>query len=143
LNKTQWDIIMNKFTSTALLLAITSTLTVGAASAQDSVMLSSPKNGDVVSSPFKVVFAAHGVVVEPAGAIKPKSGHHHLVINGGSVPEGQSVPFDKQHIHFGKGQTETTVDLPPGDYSLTAQFANGAHQSYGKALSHTINVTVK
>jgi hypothetical protein len=46
-------------------------------------------------------------------------------------------------MHFGKGQTETEVKLPPGKYKLTMQFANGAHQSYGAGLSKSINITVK
>jgi len=53
------------------------------------------------------------------------------------------VPTDATHLHFGKGQTETEVTLPPGQYALTMQFANGAHQSYGPEMSKTIHVTVK
>ena len=53
------------------------------------------------------------------------------------------MPFTERSLHFGKGQTETELTLPPGSYSLTAQFANGAHQSYGKPMSQTIRVTVK
>ena len=108
-----------------------------------SVSLVEPANGATVSSPFKVRFGVKGMAVEPAGDIKPNSGHHHLVINGDAVPTGQSVPFTERSLHFGKGQTETELTLPPGSYSLTAQFANGAHQSYGKPMSQTIRVTVK
>ena len=108
-----------------------------------SVSLIEPAHGATVSSPFKVRFGVKGMAVEPAGDIKPNSGHHHLVINGDAVPTGQSVPFTERSLHFGKGQTETELTLPPGSYSLTAQFANGAHQSYGKPMSQTIRVTVK
>ena len=108
-----------------------------------SVSLVEPADGATVSSPFKVRFGVKGMAVEPAGDIKPNSGHHHLVINGDAVPTGQSVPFTERSLHFGKGQTETELTLPPGSYSLTAQFANGAHQSYGKPMSQTIRVTVK
>ena len=108
-----------------------------------SVSLVEPVNGATVNSPFKVRFGVKGMAVEPAGDIKPNSGHHHLVINGEAVPAGESVPFTERSLHFGKGQTETELTLPPGSYSLTAQFANGAHQSYGKPMSQTIRVTVK
>ena len=107
------------------------------------VSLLEPADGATVSSPFKVRFGVAGLTVEPAGDIKPASGHHHLLINLDALPAGESVPFTDRHLHFGKGQTETEVTLPPGSYKLTAQFANGAHQSYGKALSQTISVTVK
>ena len=108
-----------------------------------SVSLLEPADGATVSSPFKVRFGVVGLTVEPAGDIKPASGHHHLLINLDSLPAGESVPFTDRHLHFGKGQTETEVTLPPGRYKLTAQFANGAHQSYGKALSQTIGISVK
>lgn len=108
-----------------------------------SVSLVEPADGATVSSPFKVRFGVKGMVVEPAGDILPNSGHHHLVINGEAVPTGQSVPFTDRSLHFGKGQTETEITLPPGSYTLTAQFANGAHQSYGKPMSRTVRVTVR
>ena len=108
-----------------------------------SVSLLEPADGATVSSPFKVRFGVVGLTVEPAGDIKPASGHHHLLINLDALPAGESVPFTDRHLHFGKGQTETEVTLPPGRYKLTAQFANGAHQSYGKALSQTISITVQ
>ena len=108
-----------------------------------SVALLEPANNAVVTSPFKVRFGIKGMAVAPAGNIVAQSGHHHLLINLGAVAEGQTVPTSALHIHFGQGQTETEVTLPPGTYRLTAQFANGAHQSYGPAMSQTITVTVK
>jgi len=117
-------------------------LAAGAAAAQ-SVDFTEPKNGAVVTSPFKVKFAVTGMEVKPAGTMDNNTGHHHLIINGDSMKVGESVPFDETHLHFGKGQTETEVTLPPGTYKLTMQFANGAHQSYGPGLSKSITVTVK
>jgi len=102
-----------------------------------------PKNRAVVTSPFKVAFGIKGMAVEPAGEIKPESGHHHLLIDLDATKQGEVIPIDEKHMHFGKGQTETEVTLPPGKYKLTLQFANGAHQSYGKKMSKTIHVTVK
>ena len=107
------------------------------------VMLLEPADGATVSSPFKVRFGIKGMTVAEAGDILPNSGHHHLLINQAPIAKGESVPFSDQHLHFGKGQTETEVKLAPGVYRLTAQFANGAHQSYGAPMSRTITVTVK
>lgn len=108
-----------------------------------SVNFLEPKDGTVVSSPFKVIFTVNGMEVIPAGELKTNTGHHHLLINTDSIPSGDVIPFDNTHIHFGKGQTETEVSLPSGKYKLTMQFANGAHQSYGPQLSKSIEVTVK
>jgi len=114
-----------------------------AQAAGKSVYFVAPKNGAVVTSPFKVVFGVKGMAVDPAGEIKADSGHHHLLIDADSMKQGETIPADEKHIHFGKGQTETEVTLPPGKHKLTMQFANGAHQSYGPKMSKTIHVTVK
>ena len=126
--------------------SITALVLVGCASMNEpaqAVMLVEPADGATVSSPFKVRFGIKGMTVAEAGEILPNSGHHHLLINQAPIAKGESVPFSDQHLHFGKGQTETEVKLAPGVYRLTAQFANGAHQSYGAAMSRTITVTVK
>jgi len=102
-----------------------------------------PKNNTNVSSPFKVKFAVNGMQVAPAGEMKEGTGHHHLLINAADIPEGTVIPMDDQHRHFGKGQTETEITLPPGRYRLTMQFADGAHRSYGEKMRKSIEVTVK
>lgn len=102
-----------------------------------------PANGAVVSEKFKVRMNVIGYKIAPLGELEKGKGHHHVVINGGPVEEGKVVPTDEKHIHFGKGQTETDLTLPPGKHKLTLQFADGAHRSYGPKLSQTIEVTVK
>jgi hypothetical protein len=124
-------------------LVFSASLLAAAAASAQSVSFVEPADGATVKSPFKVKFAVEGMDVKPAGAPVANSGHHHLVINGGAIKEGESIPFDDKHLHFGKGQTETDVKLPPGEYTLTMQFANGAHQSYGTPMSKSIKVTVK
>jgi hypothetical protein len=108
-----------------------------------SVSFIEPTDGATVEKSFSVRFAVDGMEVKPAGELSTTSGHHHLVIDGAPVAVGEVVPFDDHHIHFGKGQTEATVTLPPGVHRLTLQFANGAHQSFGEAMSKTITVHVK
>jgi hypothetical protein len=120
-----------------------STLLLSAAAQAASVSFVEPADGATVPTTFPVKFAVEGMDVKPAGELSPTSGHHHLLINATSIAAGEPVPFDETHIHFGKGQTEASVTLKPGTYKLTMQFANGAHQSYGPALSKTISVTVK
>ena len=72
------------------------------------------------------------------------SGHHHVLLDGASfVKAGEEIPFDATHLHFGKGQTEATVPLAPGRHTITLQFANANHKSFGKGYSKLIHVTVK
>lgn len=114
-----------------------------AAPAGTGVWFMEPQNGTTVGQTFKVKFGVKGMDVEAAGEQKKDKGHHHLFIDLDSKPAGEIIPFDDKHIHFGKGQTEAEVKLPPGNYKLTMQFADGYHLSYGKPLSTSINVTVK
>ncbi|WP_051516670.1 DUF4399 domain-containing protein [Herbaspirillum sp. RV1423] len=118
-------------------------LASAARAAEPSVSFTAPMDGAVVSSPFDVRFAVTGMEVKPAGDMTPNTGHHHLLINAGPIPKGVVIPADDTHLHYGKGQTGAKVTLPPGKYQLTMQFADGAHQSYGPAMSKTINITVK
>ncbi len=111
--------------------------------AQQSVSFVEPANGATVSSPFKVKFAVTGMEVKPAGDMTANTGHHHLLVNATPIKAGEVIPADEKHIHFGKGQTETELTLPPGNYTLTMQFANGLHQAYGPAMNKEIKITVK
>lgn len=97
------------------------------------------RDGDKVRSPFRVVFAVSGMGVAPvaAGAIEG-TGHHHILIDLDlPLDIKQPIPFDKpdevqhQHYkHFGKGETETVLNLPPGKHKLRLMFANHQHIPY-------------
>jgi len=102
-----------------------------------------PHDGAQVENEFKVKMEVEGMQVHKAGEVIDGTGHHHLIIDGDCIAKGQAVPKDATHLHFGKGQTETTLKLTPGKHTLTLQFANGHHQSYGRDLCTTIHVTVK
>jgi hypothetical protein len=107
------------------------------------VFFVSPADGATVKSPVHVVFGVEKLTVQPAGEVVAGTGHHHLIIDGEATPKGTIVAADATHLHFGKGQTETDVELTPGDHALTLQFADGNHQSYGAELSSTIHVKVE
>lgn len=97
------------------------------------------KDGDQVKSPFRVAFAVSGMGVAPvtAGNI-PDTGHHHILIDMPMPADIKvPIPFDKpneyahQHYkHFGKGETETLLDLPPGKHTLRLLFADYKHVPY-------------
>ena len=99
-------------------------------------------DGSDVSSPLYLEFAADGIEVEPAGEVKKGFGHHHILINEEFTPMGEAVPADDTHIHYGGGQKDATIELDPGTYLLTLQFADGLHRSYGKGLSETVKIKV-
>lgn len=107
------------------------------------VYFTNVKNGDTVSNPVVLQFGIEGMTVRPAGELTSGTGHHHLLIGSDSIPAGDVVPANERHIHYGKGQTADTVSLPKGKTKIALQFADGAHASYGSALSASIEVFVK
>jgi hypothetical protein len=59
------------------------------------------------------------------------------------MQRGLVIPANDKSLHYGKGQTEADVTLPPGDHTLTLQFGDGSHRSFGPEMSQTITVHVK
>lgn len=109
-----------------------------------SVSFKSLKNGETVTSPVKVEMVATGISVDSAGAVKPNSGHFHILVDAeDSIPAGIAVAKDSTHLHYGNAQQKATLDLPAGKHKLTLQFADGAHRSYGSKLSSVVNINVK
>jgi hypothetical protein len=101
------------------------------------------KDGQTVKSPVKIEFGVEGIALDTAGTLKPASGHHHLLIDAGdSIPAGTVIVKDSTHLHFGKAQTSAEVKLTPGEHTLTLQYADGIHRSYGAKLAATIKVKV-
>lgn len=102
------------------------------------------KDGAEVTSPVTIKFGAEGIDVAPAGEDKPNSGHHHLVIDAELPPADAPVPANEHYLHFGKGQTEASIELKPGTHTLQLSFANYAHVPFNPPLvSDKITVTVK
>ena len=103
-----------------------------------------PKDGAEVKSPVKVVFGLSGMGIAPAGTQFENSGHHHLLVDDPQVVMAQPLPVTDQIKHFGKGQTETMLELKPGKHTLQLLFADWKHQPHNPALlSDKITVTVK
>jgi hypothetical protein len=102
-----------------------------------------PEDGATVGSPVYVEMGVEGMEIEPAGVVKEGFGHHHILINQTVWPMGEVIPMSDSTIHYGKGQTDTSLELAPGEYTITLQFADGVHASYGKPMAASITVTVE
>ena len=123
--------------------ALAGLLAVSGVAEAASVSFVQPADGASVSNPVHVVFGVEGMKIAPAGTMTEGTGHHHLLIDGKPLPMGEVIPANDKSLHFGKGQTATDLTLPPGDHTLTLQFGDGAHRSYGPEMSKTITVHVK
>ncbi len=105
------------------------------------------EDGQAVASPVTIRFGLSGMGVAPAGVDdKPKTGHHHLIINEAIEGEelNEPIPADDQHVHFGGGQTETTIELPAGTHVLQLVLADWSHIPHNPpVMSERITITVK
>lgn len=106
-----------------------------------------PANGAVIDGKVVVKFGLSGMGVAPAGVDKPNTGHHHLLIDIDAPPGeklNQAMPNDAHLRHFGGGQTETILDLPPGKHSLQLIFGDANHVPHDPPLvSQKIEIEVK
>ena len=102
-----------------------------------------PKDGSTVGSPVFIDMGLEGMIVEPAGKVKSGYGHHHLLINQKFWPERSVIPTSDTTLHYGQGQTDASIELDPGTYILSLQFADGVHASYGETMSATIKINVE
>ncbi|MEZ6029536.1 MAG: DUF4399 domain-containing protein [Hyphomonadaceae bacterium] len=105
------------------------------------------RDGQTVRSPFRVVFGVYGIGVAPALTDKPNTGHHHLMIDTELSDEEKqfAIPNDAQHLHFGGGQTETVLDLPPGSHTLQLVFGDMNHELHKPTpiMSDKITIVVQ
>jgi hypothetical protein len=87
-----------------------------------------PNDGETLHTRhIKVWFGTRNFGVAPAGVDKANTGHHHLLIDVPLPPLDQEIPNDKNHLHFGGGQTETFIDLPPGTHTLQLLMGDANH----------------
>ena len=108
------------------------------------VFFANLKDGQTVTSPVKIQMGVEGLSVDTAnGKLKPASGHHHILIDIDSIARETVVVKDSVHLHFGNAQTSAEVKLTPGKHTLTLQFADALHRSYGSRLTQKISVNVK
>lgn len=107
------------------------------------VYIATPQDGDTVKSPVTVVFGLNGMGVAPAGIQYENSGHHHLLVDQDELPPNDQ-PLGSPPIHFGKGQTQTTIELEPGTHTLQLILGNYLHIPHTPpVISEKITITVE
>jgi hypothetical protein len=103
-----------------------------------------PQDGATVTGPVTVKFGLKGMGIAPAGITFDNTGHHHLIVDAALPPLDAPIPTDAQHVHFGKGQSETTLELKPGKHTLQLLLGDFGHVPHDPAIvSKQITITVK
>ncbi|TAL87406.1 MAG: DUF4399 domain-containing protein [Rhodanobacter sp.] len=100
-----------------------------------SVYIISPADGATVGRHLTVRFGLRGMGVAPAGVSRPRTGHHHLLVDMKQLPPASApIPSDAWHLHFGGGQTEASLTLKPGTHTLQLELADAHHVPFAPAL---------
>jgi hypothetical protein len=103
-----------------------------------------PSDGAVIpGGKFWLRMGLSGAGIAPAGVDRPNTGHHHLIIDSDLPPLDQPIPNDKNHLHFGAGQTEVRIELPPGKHTLQLLLGDADHTPQNPPImSKKITITV-
>jgi hypothetical protein len=139
--------LFNTIAAACVIATATAFAQQGASASDAELYFVTPEDGATVSSPVTVVFGLRGMGVAPAGIDKDNTGHHHLLVDRAPFGEGErgeeelttSLLSDENHLHFGGGQTEASIELAPGDHTL--QLVLVPHDP--PVVSRVITVTVE
>jgi hypothetical protein len=104
-----------------------------------------PNDGEVINTrSIRVWFGLRNMGVAPAGVDKPNTGHHHLLIDADLPPFDEPIPSDRNHVHFGGGQTEAVIELLPGTHTLQLIMGDKDHIPHNPPVySEKITITVR
>jgi hypothetical protein len=105
-----------------------------------------PTDGQVVPAgkPFRVWFGLRNMGVAPKGVAFNNTGHHHLLIDTDLPAAGEPIPSNRNHLHFGAGETETMLELPPGQHTLQLLMGDENHVPHTPPVySKKITITVR
>jgi len=104
-----------------------------------------PQDGTVIKGAFWCRFGLRNMGVTHAGDDFENAGHHHLLVDVNSpLDYNEPIPQDKNHLHFGAGQTETRIELPPGKHTLQLVLGDAKHYPFKPpVVSKKITITIK
>lgn len=106
-----------------------------------------PADGATVKSPVHLKFGIQGEEISPVPAgdvtsARPGMGHHHVGVDTDCLPPGTAIPKASPWVHFGKGDAEMDMQLPPGQHKLTLELGDDMHMAQpGMCSTITVNVT--
>jgi len=145
MKRTLFALVLTGLAATAMAATDAPALPTTAAPAGAKAYIISPADSATVGQEVTVRFGLKGMGVAPAGVVKENTGHHHLLVDVKELPAaGLPIPADAQHIHFGGGQTQTTLKLAPGTHTLQLELGDANHVPFEPAVvSKKITIHVK
>jgi hypothetical protein len=124
--------------------ALTPALAQTAAPADAYCYIIWPQDGTRVKGAFWCRFGLRGMGVTRAGDTTANVGHHHLLVDADeAIVPGEAIPSDKNHLHFGAGQTEARIDLEKGKHTLQLVLGDAEHKPFKPVVaSKKITITI-
>ena len=109
-----------------------------------------PKDGAKVKAnePVLLTFGIENYELSavPAGEVteaRPGVGHHHVGVEQDCLPPGTNIVKGTPNwVHFGKAETEFSLQLTPGPHKLSLQLADDLHNAIG-GMCQTITITAE
>ena len=127
-----------------IFLSIISINTFSLGASESKVYFINLKDGDRVENPIFIQFGLSGKGVAPAGVNNENTGHHHLLIDVKAIDFSKPIPSSKNHLHFGGGQTETSIELTAGEHELQLVLGDLYHVPHSPPItSKKIKILVK
>jgi hypothetical protein len=80
------------------------------------------KDGATVNSPVLVKVSAAS---QMGGAMEA---HTHIIIDSPLPAAGEMIPTDPKHVHLMHGETQTILQLSPGDHTLQLVVGGADHK---------------
>jgi hypothetical protein len=104
-----------------------------------------PHDGAVIAGgKFWVRMGLRNMGVAPKGTAVANTGHHHLLIDTELPSMTEAIPNDRNHLHFGAGETEARIELPPGKHTLQLLLGDLDHVPHKPpVVSKKITITVR
>lgn len=109
------------------------------------IEITEPASAAVVVGPnVRVVLAASGIAIGPAG-VDSNAAHHHLFLDTEPTPQGQPIPAGVPGVvHLGQGQTEHVFEgLAPGEHRVIAVLADWVHVPLAPPVHDTVDFSVR
>lgn len=101
-----------------------------------------PYDGAVISGgKFWLRMGLANMGVTPKGINLPNAGHHHVLIDTELPAMDQRIPSDRNHLHFGAGETEARIELPSGKHTLQLLLGDHDHVPHDPPV-HSKRITV-
>jgi hypothetical protein len=102
-----------------------------------------PNDGDRIKGGCWVRFGLRGMGVTHAGDKTPNLGHHHLLVDVTEpLNPNEPIPQDKNHLHYGLGQTEARIELPPGKHTLQLVLGDADHIPFDPVVISKVHTVI-